>query len=69
MRFGLTEKTKHVKPSSEATARVTGQTKPSTQEAARVTGQKRGAPTEVVDTEEAERRRKRAERFRTPVKT
>ncbi|KAL5523469.1 hypothetical protein ACEPAG_7642 [Sanghuangporus baumii] len=68
MKFGLPEKTKHVKPSSEAAARVTGQAKPS--EAAKgSTGHKRAAPEETLDSEEAERRRKRAERFGLPVKT
>ncbi|KAL5507605.1 hypothetical protein ACEPAH_7061 [Sanghuangporus vaninii] len=68
MKFGLPEKTKHVKPSSEAAARVTGQAKPS-EVAKGITGQKRAAPEETLDSEEAERRRKRAERFGLPVKT
>lgn len=67
MRFGLPEKVTHVKPSSEGVARVTGQANPPATKGG--TGQKRGAPEETIDGEEAERRRKRAERFGFPTKT
>lgn len=53
MRFGLADKPNPAK---------------SVTDAAPTNGKKRSAPAETVDSEEAERRRKRAERFGLPVK-
>ena len=54
MRFGLVDKPNTTKPAAGNTAPANGR--------------KRSAPAEAVDPEEAERRRKRAERFGVPVK-